>query len=103
MVNVRLISAPIYTVWEWWQQTPEDISAVDWSPCWSGCCRCAISTPLFYYEQIHFLAAPPRLKGVVARQTQEAIPSISSPFEKQRSGNDKCVRPVEEPSGRQCK
>lgn len=84
--------------------TPEDDLAADWSPTPAHrVTAAAILTPLFYYEQIHFLAAPPRLKGVVARQTREAIPSISSPIEKQCSGNDKCAKPVEEPPGRQCK
>lgn len=56
-------------------------------------------TRLFYYEQIQFFPAPCLLKRVLARQTQEAVHSISFPFEKKCSGNDKCVGPIEEPSG----
>lgn len=70
---------------------PKDFALCD-------CCS-AMLTRLFYYEQIQFFPAPSLLKRVLARRTQEAVHSISFPFEKQCSGNDKCVRPIEEPSG----
>lgn len=63
-----------------------------------GCCS-AMLTWLLYYEQIQFFPAPSLLKRVSVRRTQEAVHSISFPFEKQCSGNDKCVRPIEKPSG----
>lgn len=66
----------------------------------------AAMTRLFHYEQILLLfffffsfPALSLLKRASVRQTQEAVHSISFPFEKQCGGNDKCVRPIEEPSG----